>query len=70
MFYSSNLTIIEAHFERRYLLIGTLKTNRIIYPQGIRIQRKDLAQYIEKNEVCLDTVNGNSNICYHFPPFI
>ena len=33
--------VIEVHLKKGYHLIGGLKTNRIIYPQGIRIQIKD-----------------------------
>nr|WP_235062578.1 hypothetical protein [Thermoanaerobacterium aotearoense] len=61
-----NKKVIETHFERGYHLIGALKTNRIIYPQGIRIQIKDFAQYIEKNEVCLVTVNGSIYWVYRY----
>ncbi|AEF16490.1 transposase IS4 family protein [Thermoanaerobacterium xylanolyticum LX-11] len=61
-----NKKVIEAHFERGYHLIGALKTNRIIYPQGIRIQIKDFAQYIEKNEVHLVTVNGSNYWVYRY----
>ncbi|WP_333508714.1 hypothetical protein [Thermoanaerobacterium thermosaccharolyticum] len=61
-----NKKVIEAHFERGYHLIGALKTNRIIYPQGIRIQIKDFAQYIEKNEVHLVTVNSSRYWVYRY----
>lgn len=50
---------METHFEGGYHLTGALKANRIIYPQGIRIQIKDFVQYIENNEVHLVTVNGS-----------
>lgn len=61
-----NKQVIEAHFERGYHLIGVLKTNRIIYSRGIRIQIKDFAQYIEKNEVYLVTVNGSNYWVYRY----
>ena len=51
--------MIEAHLKKGYHLIGDLKTNRIIYPQGIRIHIKDFEQYIQNSDVRLVTV-GNS----------
>lgn len=61
-----NKKVIEAHFERGYHLIGALKTNRIIYPQSVRIQIKDFTQYIEKNEIHLVTVNGSRYWVYRY----
>lgn len=55
----TNKDVINAHFQKGYHLIGALKTNRVIYPKGISIQVKDFAQYIEKNDVCLVTVNNS-----------
>ena len=40
--------VVEAHFKKGYHLIGALKTNRVIYPIGTRIQIKDFAQHIKK----------------------
>ncbi|HSH50263.1 MAG TPA: IS701 family transposase, partial [Bacteroidales bacterium] len=56
--------VINAHFKSGYNLIGALKTNRIIYPQGIRIQVKNFAQYVEKSDVCLVTVNSSKYWVY------
>jgi hypothetical protein len=58
--------VINAHFKNGYNLIGALKTNRIIYPQGIRIQIKNFAQYIEKSDVCLVTVNSSKYWVYRY----
>lgn len=58
--------VIEAHFKKGYHFIGGLKTNRIIYPQGIRISLKDFATYIKKDDVHLVTVNRQSYWVYRY----
>jgi hypothetical protein len=58
--------VIEAHFKKGYHLIGGLKTNRIIYPQGIRTSIKDFAAYIAANDVHLVTVNRQSYWVYRY----
>lgn len=58
--------VIEAHLKKGYHLIGGLKTNRIIYPQGIRIQIKDFEQYIQKSDVRLVTVGNSSYWTYRY----
>jgi hypothetical protein len=58
--------VINAHFQKGYHLIGALKTNRVIYPNGINIQVKDFSQYIEKNDVCLVTVNNSKYWTYRY----
>ena len=58
--------VIDAHFKRGYHLIGGLKTNRVIYPQGIHQQIQQFAQYIEKNDVHLVTVKGSSYWVYRY----
>jgi hypothetical protein len=58
--------VIEAHLKRGYHLIGGLKTNRVIYPQGVRIQIKDFAQYIKKNDVHLVTVGASKYWTYRY----
>ncbi|MDS0528600.1 transposase, partial [Clostridium sp. SHJSY1] len=58
--------VINAHFKKGYHLIGALKTNRVIYPKGINIQVKDFAQYIEKNDVCIVTVNNSKYWVYRY----
>ena len=62
----TNKDVINAHFKKGYHLIGALKTNRIIYPKGINIQVKDFSQYIEKNDVCLVTVNNSKYWTYRY----
>jgi hypothetical protein len=58
--------IIEAHFKKGYHLIGGLKTNRIIYPQGIRTSINDFTAYIAQNDVHLVTVNHQSYWVYRY----
>jgi hypothetical protein len=58
--------VINAYFKKGYYLIGALKTNRVIFPQGIRIQIKDFAQYIERNDVCPVTVNNVTYLVYRY----
>jgi hypothetical protein len=58
--------VIEAHWQRGYHLIGGLKTNRIIYPSGVRTSVKDFEQYIEKNDVHLVTVGRFSYWTYRY----
>ncbi len=49
-----------------YHLIGGLKTNRIIYPQGIRISIQDFAAHMRKEDVRLVTVNETSYWTYRY----
>jgi len=62
----TNKKVITAHLKKGYHLIGALKTNRIIYPKGIGIQIKQFTQYIEKNDVCLVTVNNSKYWVYRY----
>jgi len=62
----TNKKVIDAHLSRDFHLIGALKTNRIIYPKGINISIRDFAQYIEKNDVHLVTVNNSQYWVYRY----
>ena len=63
----TNGKIIDACATRGYHFIGAMKTNRIMYPQGIHISIAEFAaRYIEKNDVDLVTVNGNKYYVYRF----
>lgn len=62
----TNQKVINAHFKKGYHLIGALKTNRVIYPKGIGIQIKQFTQYIEKDDVCLVTVNNSKYWIYRY----
>lgn len=59
-------SVIEAHLRKSFHLIGGLKTNRVIYPQGVRIQIKEFAKYIEKNDVHLVTVGRKEYWVYRY----
>lgn len=59
--------IIDACSARGYQYIGALKTNRIIYPQGIHISIADFAaEYITLDDVDLVTVNGHEYYTYRY----
>lgn len=58
--------VIKAHLQKGYQLIGGLKTNHIIYPQGIRISIKKFASYIGQDDVRLVTVNRQSYCVYRY----
>jgi hypothetical protein len=58
--------VINAYFKKGYHLIGALKTNRVIFPQGVRMQIKDFAQHIERNDVRPVTVNKVTYLVYRY----
>jgi hypothetical protein len=58
--------VIDAHLKNRYHLIGGLKTNRIIYPQGIRTFIEIFASCIGKNDIRLVNVNRQSYWVYRY----
>lgn len=58
--------VIDSYATAGYHLIGGLKTNRILYPQGIRISVQDFAAHIRKEDVRLVTVNGTSYWTYRY----
>ena len=63
----TNGKLIDACAARGYHFIGAMKTNRIIYPQGIHISIAEFAaKYIEKNDVRLVTVNGKKFYVYRY----
>ena len=63
----TNAGIIDACASRGYNFIGAMKTNRIIYPQGIHISIAEFAaKYIEKNDVDPVTVNGKKYYVYRY----
>jgi hypothetical protein len=63
----TNGKIIDACAARGYHFIGAMKTNRIIYPNGIHISIAEFAaKYIEKNDVDLVTVNGGKYYVYRY----
>ncbi|ACL22100.1 IS701-like element ISDha16 family transposase [Desulfitobacterium hafniense] len=58
--------LINTYAARGYQLIGALKTNRILYPQGIRVRLDTFASYVNPKEVHLVTVNGSSYWVYRY----
>lgn len=58
--------ILAAYATRGYHCIGAIKTNRIIYPQGIKINISNFAQHIEKSDVNLVTVNSSKYWVYRY----
>lgn len=59
-------TIIETSLEQGHHLIGALKTNRILYPQGIRMQAKQFATFIKMEDTDLVTVGSESYRVYRY----
>lgn len=62
----TSATIINTYASRGYHCIGGLKTNRIIYPSGIRISIKDFAKHIKLEDVDLVTVNDSNYYVYRY----
>lgn len=58
--------IINTYASKGYHSIGAIKTNRIIYPGGMRIKIKDFIEYIEITDVDLVTVNGSNYYVYRY----
>lgn len=58
--------VMDAYAAAGYHVIGALKTNRILYPQGIRVSIQDFAQHIRKEDVRLVTVNDSSYWMYRY----
>lgn len=59
-------TIIETALAQGHHLIGALKTNRILYPQGIRMQAKQFAAFIKKEDTNLVTIGSESYRVYRY----
>jgi hypothetical protein len=59
-------SIIEAALSNGIHLISALKTNRILYPQGIRMQAKEFAIYVQEEETDLVTVGNESYRVYRY----
>ncbi|MCP1187866.1 IS701 family transposase [Priestia flexa] len=59
-------SIIDVALSKGIHVIGALKTNRILYPQGIRIQAKEFARYIREEETDLVTIGHESYRVYRY----
>ncbi len=58
--------LIRAALAKGIHVIGGLKTNRMIYPKGIKLQAKEFAQYIQENDTDLVTVGTESYRVYRY----
>lgn len=58
--------IIHAALEKGHHLIGALKTNRILYPQGVGLQAKQFATFIDKRDTHVVTVGSESYHVYRY----
>ena len=52
--------------KRGYHTIGRIKSNRVIYPFGIKTSVKEFSTHIRKNETCLVTVGDNNYYVYRY----
>lgn len=59
-------TIIEAAFGQGMHVIGALKTNRILYPAGVRMQAKEFAAHLDEKDTDLVTVGNESYRIYRY----
>ncbi|MGW8428356.1 hypothetical protein ACWGJQ_23295 [Peribacillus simplex] len=57
---------IGAALSKGIHVIGALKTNRILYPQGIGLQAKEFATHIQEDETDLVTVVNESHPIYRY----
>lgn len=58
--------LIDAFLAKGYHTIGALKTNRIIYPSGIRISISEFASHIHKSDASLVTVGEERYWIYRY----
>lgn len=59
--------LINAFAKKGYSYIGSLKTNRVIYPFGVKISVSDFVlEILQKNSFNLVTVNGNEYYTYRY----
>ena len=58
--------LVDAFLAKGYHTIGALKTNRIIYPGGIRISISEFAPFIHKSDASLVTVGKDRYWIYRY----
>jgi len=58
--------VINRYAKAGYHLVGALKTNRILYPKGIRMSIQTFASHITRKDVRLVTVNGSAYWVYRY----
>ncbi len=59
-------SIIECALSKGIHTISAIKTNRLIYPKGIKQQAKEFAKYIRINDTDLVTINNESYHVYRY----
>lgn len=63
--YTSGKLMLHA-LSKGYHTIGRIKSNRVIYPGGIKTNAKDFSTHIRKNETCSVTVGDNTYYVYRY----
>lgn len=63
--YTSGKIMLHA-LKRGYHTIGRIKSNRVIYPGGIKTSVKEFSDLIRKNETCLVTVGDDKYYVYRY----
>jgi SRSO17 transposase len=58
--------LIETALSKGYHLIGGIKSNRAIYPCGIKLKISEFTQYIDPNTLDVVTVRGKKYSIYRF----
>lgn len=59
-------TLIEACLKKGFYVIAMLKTNRILYPNGIAVQAKPFARSLEPNDPHLVTMGQERYRVYRY----
>ncbi|MCM3342078.1 transposase [Paenibacillus sp. MER TA 81-3] len=59
-------SVLQVSSEQGFHVISALKTNRIIYPQGIRQSIKEFASFISKSDTDLVTIGVDSYRVYRY----
>ena len=57
---------METALQQGMHTIGALKTNRILYPQGIRMQAKEFATYVQLEDTDLVTIGQETYRVYRY----
>lgn len=63
--YTSGKVILHA-LSKGYHTIGMIKSNRVIYPQGIKISVKEFAKFVRKDETCPVTAGDTTYYVYRY----
>lgn len=58
--------VMETALQQGIHTIGALKTNRILYPQGIRMQAKEFATYVQLEDTDLVTIGQETYRVYRY----